>query len=62
MILNNWHIGHRVTSYSVGVERTCPLCGRLFRKLTPNQKICAGRACKNARNQGALKKLREDQR
>jgi hypothetical protein len=48
MIQNNWKMGHRVTSYSLEVERTCPLCGQPFKKLTPNQRICAAAKCKRA--------------
>jgi len=46
MIMNNWKMGHRVTSYSLDVERTCPLCGVVFKKLTANQRICGKPKCK----------------
>ena len=46
MITNNWRMGKRIVSYSLQVEKTCPLCGMPFKKLTPNQRICTAAKCK----------------
>lgn len=59
MIQNNWRMGQRVTSYSLDVSRTCPLCGMPFKKLTPNQRICTGKECKRKASRAREQKRRE---
>lgn len=48
-----------IRAYSVDVTRACVICGGLFHKSVPNQRVCSANECKRKAQRAREQKRRE---